>query len=73
MKIYTHQSKRVLVRGEFTDQDVYRRALGDAEHLAMFAYGIGCGNLDAPTHIPAGSMVAACYGTAFPTYIQRDS
>ena len=73
MEIYTYQSRRVLVRGAFTDQGTYRRALGDSEPLSMFAYGIGCGNLDAPTHIPAGSMVAACYGAAFPTYTQRGS
>lgn len=44
----------VLVREGFTEQDIWRRALGDAAPLRVFAM-LG-GALDAPDVLPAGAM-----------------
>ena len=47
-------------RDGFTDQDVWRAALGDAEPLRPFASTDG--PIDAPEWLPAGAMRANPYG-----------
>ena len=50
----------VLVREGFTEQDIWRRALGDAAPLRVFAM-LG-GALDAPDVSPAGALCSSAYG-----------
>ena len=52
--------KPVLVREGFTEQDTWRRALGDAAPLRVFAL-LG-GALDAPDVLPAGALRSSARG-----------
>lgn len=52
----TRYTQRTIVRDGFTEQDTWRKALGDSEPLLAFA---SFGPLDAPDVMPAGSM---CFG-----------
>lgn len=46
-------TQRTIVREGFTEQDTWRKALGDSEPLLAFA---SYGPLDAPDTMPAGSV-----------------
>lgn len=50
----------VLVRKGFTEQDVWRDALGQFEPLLVFATPEN--QMDAPTYSPAGAMESSRYG-----------
>ena len=47
------QAQRTIVRDGFTEQDTWRKALGDSAPLLAFA---SFGPLDAPDVMPAGGM-----------------
>lgn len=49
----TRYTQRTIVRDGFTEQDTWRKALGDSEPLLAFA---SFGPLDAPDTMPAGGM-----------------
>ena len=53
-------AQRTIVRDGFTEQDTWRKALGDAAPLLAFA---SYGPLDAPDIMPAGSV---CFGLGGP-------
>jgi hypothetical protein len=56
---YTSQTRLAHVRRGFTEEDVWRDALGNAEPLRVF---VTDGALDAPEHLPAGSMRSMKHG-----------
>jgi hypothetical protein len=49
----TRYTQRTIVREGFTEQDTWRKALGDSAPLLAFA---SYGPLDAPDVMPAGGM-----------------
>lgn len=51
--------RRILVRAAFSEEAVWRKALGPAEPLLIFA---AYGPLDAPEYVPAGAMVSRQLG-----------
>ena len=63
-------AKRVQVRRGFTEENVWREALGGAEPLLCF---VTYGPLDAPDNMPAGShrSIPAKYGSSQPTSCDR--
>jgi hypothetical protein len=52
--------KYAIVRQGYTEQDIWRDALGNSEPLHCFSV-VG-GIIDAPNVIPAGSMKSSQYG-----------
>lgn len=56
MSAYSTLTRTAHVRRGFTEEDVYREALGGAEPLRVFVID---GPIDAPAHIPAGSTGSA--------------
>ena len=54
MRHITQQSKRVIVRKGYSEQDVWRGALGDHEPLLSF---VTYGPLDAPGMMPVGGCL----------------
>lgn len=65
----TRYTQRTVVRDGFTEQDTWRKALGDSEPLLAFA---SFGPLDAPDTMPAGSVVFGGLGGAQPRDAFRD-
>ena len=63
-------SGRVQVRRGFTEESIWREALGGSEALLCF---VTYGPLDAPEQMPAGSMrsIPAKYGSSQPTFAHR--
>lgn len=59
MSIYTDQTRRAVVRWEYSDCSTYRRALGGLEPLLALATD---GPLDAPEYVPAGSQYSSAHG-----------
>ena len=58
--MHNKQAQRTIVRDGFTEQDTWRKALGDSTPLLAFA---SYGPLDAPDTMPAGSV---CFGLGGP-------
>jgi hypothetical protein len=65
---YSNLTRRAQVRNGFTEECVWRPALGDAEPLHIF---ITDGPLDAPTWMPAGSTIGRTLGGPAAAVVER--
>ena len=67
--LHAVNAKRVHVRQGFTEESIWRDALGGAEPLLVF---VTYGPLDAPDHMPAGSLRSTNYGPHIATVQRAD-
>ena len=69
MSTFTSHTRAAMVRPGFTEEDIYRDALGPWEPLRV---AVICGPLDAPEWMPSGSTRPGSKCGAAPTTHQRD-
>ena len=60
MVLYRTGNRNINVTSPFTDETVWRKALGNKE--ALLCFSVSGNSLDAPDHLPGGSLFNSQFG-----------